>query len=190
MPGGSIHAPLWKPYELYGRVDYIYGWPAWNERNGFTAAQGALNAVETAGYLLYLWIVLEYGRSPTSSAEVAAQAEESKGAPAWFAGVPGLRWLLAPRHIGGREAAWAVLLGLSISVMTLSKTVLYWLQEYFGNYRNIGHNDVWSLVVLWIIPNGAWIVLPTYMTYVFGSEVLDGLETASTADELRERKAL
>ena len=57
MPGGWAHAPIWKPYELYGQVDYMYGWKAYNEHNGFTAAQGTLNVVETVGYLGYLWVV-------------------------------------------------------------------------------------------------------------------------------------
>lgn len=25
MPGGALHWPMWAPYELYGKVDYIYG---------------------------------------------------------------------------------------------------------------------------------------------------------------------
>ena len=36
-----------------------------------------------------------------------------------------------------------------------------------------------SLVFLWIIPNGAWLVLPLYMMYVFGHEILQGLESAA-----------
>ena len=39
----------------------MYGWKAYNEHNGFTAAQGALNMVETVGYLGYLWVVWDYG---------------------------------------------------------------------------------------------------------------------------------
>ena len=61
MPGGWAHAPIWKPYELYGKVDYMYGWKAYNEHNGFTAAQGSLNVMETVGYLGYLWVVWNYG---------------------------------------------------------------------------------------------------------------------------------
>jgi len=45
-------------------------------------------------------------------------------------------------------------------------------------FDNIGHNDAMSLIFLWIIPNGAWLVLPSYMMYVFGQEILQGLETA------------
>lgn len=57
MPGGSLHWPLWVPYELYGRVDHVYGFKAWNARLGFTAAQGSLNLVESALYAAYwaLW---------------------------------------------------------------------------------------------------------------------------------------
>ncbi|KAJ9129405.1 hypothetical protein NKR19_g10386, partial [Coniochaeta hoffmannii] len=47
MPGGSLHWPLWVPYELYGRVDHVYGFKAWDSGMGFTAAQGMLNLVET-----------------------------------------------------------------------------------------------------------------------------------------------
>ncbi len=57
MPGGALHLPLFRPYALYGTVDYIYGWPAWRARNGFTAAQAGLNVVETVGYLGYLGVV-------------------------------------------------------------------------------------------------------------------------------------
>lgn len=57
MPGGSLHWPLWVPYELYGRVDHVYGFKAWNARMGFTAAQGTLNVVESLLYAVYwgLW---------------------------------------------------------------------------------------------------------------------------------------
>jgi hypothetical protein len=36
------------------------------------------------------------------------------------------------------------------------------------------------LIFLWIIPNGAWLVFPLYMLYVFGQEILEGLDTAVT----------
>jgi hypothetical protein len=63
MPGGSLHDPIWSPYELYGRVDHMYGFKQWEAGNGFTAAQGALNAIETAMYLYYTAAVLANGRN-------------------------------------------------------------------------------------------------------------------------------
>lgn len=66
----------------------------------------------------------------------------------------------------------------------------------FSGFENIGHNDAFRLVFMWIIPksvtlyadpfnlmltlsSGAWIVLPSYMIYVFGAEILQGLESAA-----------
>ena len=62
MPDGKYQSPIFTPYALYGKIDYIYGWKAYNSKNGFTAAQAALNAVETLGYITYLYIVWKKGR--------------------------------------------------------------------------------------------------------------------------------
>jgi hypothetical protein len=54
MEGGWLHWPLFVPYELYGEVDHVYGWKAFNAHSGFSAAQGFLNAIETLMYLAFL----------------------------------------------------------------------------------------------------------------------------------------
>lgn len=164
MPGGSLHAPLWKPYALYGTVDYVYGTVAWDKKDGFGGAQGALNAVETVGYSVYLYAVYVYGRE--------VPAVKGRGAPrkAVRSEVGMLQRLAQPRVLGGEIAAGAVLLLFAVSVMTVSKTVLYceyylervvgghvtddWagLNEYFSGFAHIGHNDFMSLVFLWLIP--------------------------------------
>ena len=114
MPGGALHAPIWSPYALYGTVDYVYGFPAVEARDGFTAAQGWLNAIETALYLVYVWFAFYYGH-----------AEE--GATGARAG------LLTRRKIVGREAGIALLIAYSAAIMTVSKTVLYgWLSRVIG----------------------------------------------------------
>ena len=61
MPDGKYHSPFFTPYVLYGKIDYIYGWKAYNSRNGFTGAQATLNVVETLGYVAYLYIVWKKG---------------------------------------------------------------------------------------------------------------------------------
>lgn len=119
MPGGSLHSPIWKPYALYGTIDYIYGLPAWEAKNGFTAAQAALNVVETVGYIVYLWIMWRQGRQENVS---------GRGAPSKNT----IGMLGNARVVHGRMAAWAVLIGFGASLMTVSKTVLYceyWLQN-------------------------------------------------------------
>jgi len=139
MPGGKWHEPLWTPYELYGKIDYVYGWKALEEGSGFTSAQAALNMVESVLNFIYLY--------------------------AWYNGK-------------GTTGRTPVMLGLVSVVMTVSKTVLYWLNEGFSGFQGIGHNDPSTLFWLWIVPNGAWLVVPTYCGYVFWNEIAAGLDAA------------
>lgn len=199
MPGGSLHAPLWTPYALYGTIDYMYGFKQWDAHNGFTLAQASFNAVETGAYGLYLYLVYRYGRE-----------EERQGRGAPRRDVLGrLKALGDSRTVEGQMAVWVVLLGYSTSFLTFTKTVLYWLNEVFSGkyclfmslfllfsphhrdigkfwltggilgFDNIGHNSWSSLFFLWIVPNGAWLVLPAYMIHVFGQEILQGLLIAT-----------
>ncbi|SPO00988.1 uncharacterized protein DNG_03737 [Cephalotrichum gorgonifer] len=147
MEGGFLHEPIWVPYKLYGTIDHVYGWKAWDRGDGFTGAQGAMNLVETTMYLVYLWMW--------------RQGKDTEG------------------RITGRAGGLALLVGWAAAVMTLSKTVLYWLNEYYSGFDNIGHNDAVTLFFLWIIPNGAWLVLPSYMIYSMGGDILDAFTVAS-----------
>ncbi|KMU91529.1 hypothetical protein CIHG_09281 [Coccidioides immitis H538.4] len=166
MPGGALHS-VWSPYALYGTVDYIYGWPAYRARNGFTAAQASLNVVETIAYLFYLWTVWTHGKALGSRGKLKAPTR-------------GISWFLfAKKHVGGRMGAVALLVVFSASVMTLSKTILYGLNEAFSGFDNVGHNSFSALVFLWIIPNGLWIVFPSLATYSLGAEIIDALEIVS-----------
>lgn len=164
MPGGSLHWPIWAPYELYGKVDYIYGWKAYNEHNGFTAAQTFLNVIESGMYYYYLYILYAYGKS---------SAAQGRGAP------KNSGFLGEQRFVDGKMGAVAVLVGYSAAVMTVSKTLLYWMNEYYSGFENIGHNSIRDLIFLWIIPNGAWLVVPSYIIYVTGSEIVQGLAIAA-----------
>lgn len=98
MPGGSLHWPLWVPYELYGEIDHMYGFKQWNLHNGFTAAQSIMNVIESLMYVAYLGLWFFYGETNAQGARKAVR---------------------------GRAGALAVLLGFSGAVMTVSKTVLY-----------------------------------------------------------------
>ncbi|KAG6036699.1 hypothetical protein E4U40_000359 [Claviceps sp. LM458 group G5] len=163
MHGGRAHWPLWLPYKLYGEVDYVYGWKAILDKNGFTAAQSTLNVIETALYLTYLWLWRSRGsREGGDAAAAAAAPGDREGRGAWV--------------IRGRVGALALLLGFSAAVMTLSKTLLYWCNEYFSGFENVGHNEFVDLLLMWILPNGAWLFGPAYMIWTMGSEILDKLE--------------
>jgi hypothetical protein len=96
MEGGALHWPVWSPYKLYGTVDHIYGWKAWDSNNGFTGAQSLLNVVESVMYGWYLWLCVSQGQ--------------------------GEGWT---RTVTGRTGGKALLVGFSAALMTLSKTALY-----------------------------------------------------------------
>ncbi|KAF1992801.1 hypothetical protein P154DRAFT_451973 [Amniculicola lignicola CBS 123094] len=161
MPGGSLHSPIWAPYAKYVRTDYIYGWKAWEEKNGFTAAQACMNVPETVLYCVYLYLVYTRGMRP-------AATQERSGSGSRLG-------IFGRRCVAGRPAALAITAGFMGAVMTCSKTVLYGLNEIFSGCRNVGHNDWSDLILFYMIPNGAWLVASALMTYAFGREILQGL---------------
>jgi len=86
----------------------------------------------------------------------------------------------------------APLWGFAAATMTLSKTILYWAQEYFCNYCAVGHNTVTDAIVYWIIPNGSvvlfqvcivrsygrrrfWIVVPALIVNRLGRDIAGAL---------------
>ncbi|EGN94308.1 hypothetical protein SERLA73DRAFT_188111 [Serpula lacrymans var. lacrymans S7.3] len=75
----------------------------------------------------------------------------------------------------------APLLGFAAATMTLSKTVLYWAQEYYCGYCAVGHNSFEDLLVYWIIPNGLWLIVPTLIIIRLGKDISASLRVASRA---------
>lgn len=123
MPGGTLHSPLWEPYAMYGSVDYIYGWPAWNSRNGFTAAQSAMNVLESIFYCWYLYVtghqIGDWSYAHISHLEVR-----------------------------GNGVSLAVLLSFSAAVMTVSKTLLYFKPPLLPRVTNGSPNCFQGLAKL------------------------------------------
>ncbi|KAH7107998.1 hypothetical protein BKA62DRAFT_764073 [Auriculariales sp. MPI-PUGE-AT-0066] len=73
----------------------------------------------------------------------------------------------------------APLIGLCSATMALSKTMLYWASEYFCNYCAVGHNTMFNLVFLWMIPTGMWLVMPALIIVRLGGEVARQLQVAA-----------
>jgi hypothetical protein len=65
----------------------------------------------------------------------------------------------------------SVVLGFGVALMTLAKTVLYLLLEYISGMENVIHNDLRTLMLLYIIPNGVWIIVPTLVVFAAGSRL-------------------
>ncbi|KAJ3476529.1 hypothetical protein NLI96_g11098 [Meripilus lineatus] len=136
MVGGDLHW-IWKPYGKYQEVDLLYGAAAFENGDGFTNAQAALNVVETLMNLGYLFLAH-----------------------------------IAPTPV-------APLLGFASAVMTLSKTVLYWAQEYYCGGCAVGHNNWQTLLAYWIIPGGSWLIVPTLVIIRLGKDIARSLHVAT-----------
>lgn len=151
MAGGALQWPLWKPYEIYAAIDYVYGWPGWESNDGFGGAQGALNAVETVLYGLYVMIIYYHSVPAPTGTGLDVKSEGLGG------------WLAGGRKVPGKNGNRALLIGFTAAVMTLSKTVLYCklashafertrltgtdFNEYFSNFKSVVHND-WFTIFL------------------------------------------
>ncbi|KAG9005373.1 hypothetical protein FRB94_001597, partial [Tulasnella sp. JGI-2019a] len=55
MEGGDL-AWIWKPYVPYATIDATYRWEAFNNNEGFTGAQSAMNIVEAVINFVYLYL--------------------------------------------------------------------------------------------------------------------------------------
>jgi len=74
------------------------------------------------------------------------------------------------QHVAGAPSA--PLIGFTGALMTLSKSMLYLLQEYFCGWCAVGHNNFWDLVLLWIIPNGLWLFFPALIVWTLGKDIV------------------
>ena len=95
----------------------------------------------------------------------------------------------------------APLIGFTSAVMTLSKTILYFAQEYFCHFCATGQDSLETWIVYWIIPNGYaiitavkfaqlindnyssltrfWIVFPSLIVIRLGRDLTESLVEAS-----------
>ncbi|EIN05605.1 hypothetical protein PUNSTDRAFT_74769 [Punctularia strigosozonata HHB-11173 SS5] len=135
MKGGDLHW-IWKPYEIYQEIDYVYGTRALENNDGFTNAQSLLNVIETLLNILYVYRA----------------------------------------HVSLDPAA--SLIGFAAATMTLSKTVLYWAQEYYCGGCSVGHNNLVDLAVYWILPNGLWLLVPSLIIRALWKDLASSLRVA------------
>ncbi|GAA5886280.1 hypothetical protein JCM5296_003547 [Sporobolomyces johnsonii] len=85
---------------------------------------------------------------------------------------------LAYLALAGQKSPVAVLVGFTAVVMTAAKTVLYWLVDQQSGWASTGHNTPRDWFWLFAVPNGAWIVFPTLLAFMFGREIARSLRLA------------
>ncbi|KZS91451.1 hypothetical protein SISNIDRAFT_413984 [Sistotremastrum niveocremeum HHB9708] len=65
--------------------------------------------------------------------------------------------------------------GFSSAIMTFSKSSLFFSQQYFCNYCDIGHNGKKGIMT-WLFFNGLWLVFSGCITRVLGRQIIHSLE--------------
>ena len=56
-------------------------------------------------------------------------------------------WMTSDSQKSGR----ASLVGFSAAILTVAKTLLYWLVEFFSGMRHTGHNELSDYILLWVV---------------------------------------
>ncbi|KAL9545599.1 hypothetical protein MBANPS3_007067 [Mucor bainieri] len=158
MEGGSLNF-LWKPYNLYAKENKKLAVHTQNPPHTSTSAH-------------HYQIDYFYGLPAFNSQDGFTGAQETLLNFTYLG-------LLKSGHVNVGQAN---LVGFSAALMTLSKTVLYWLIEPFSGYQHIGHNSLKDLIFLWIIPNGLWIVVPAAIVYTLGKDLNHRLSVNSKQD--------
>lgn len=134
----------------YVDVDWLYGWPALENGDGFTTAQGQ-------------------SQSPTNHRPAKSIA---------LMNIAETILNVVTLALGDHPAAPVIAL-ISL-VMTASKTDLYFLQEYFCGWCNTGHNPPFRFWSVWVATNGTWILVPTIAAVVVASGLILELSGRTT----------
>ncbi|KAK9321007.1 hypothetical protein V1517DRAFT_327569 [Lipomyces orientalis] len=66
----------------------------------------------------------------------------------------------------------ASLIAIMATLMTGYKTVIFILQEYYSDFSSIRHNPFSEIFLKWVFPQTLFVLLPLYLTYMFGDHLL------------------
>lgn len=58
------------------------------------------------------------------------------------------------------------LVGFSAAILTIAKTILYWLTEYYSGMRHTGHNDWQTYIFLWVVKIKNLVDLSHRVSYI------------------------
>ncbi|KAG8884030.1 hypothetical protein FRB98_002637 [Tulasnella sp. 332] len=107
MEGGDL-AWIWKPYVLYTTIDATYGWEAFNNNEGFTSAQAAMNLIETTINFAYLYLGSDAPLAPLAGFTAASMTLAKTMLYVFREYYCGCAWILAPAiimYILGKDLA-------------------------------------------------------------------------------------
>lgn len=75
------------------------------------------------------------------------------------------------QHSKSQQRRGLVVLLVALSA-TVCKTVVYAFYDYYHVPSNTAHNDWFTYVTLYLIPNGLWVVVPTMCIVHIGSKLV------------------
>jgi hypothetical protein len=110
--GGALHSllgPLWAPWDIYQKVDYVYSKSTFDERDGWPGAQALFNLIETSCYVWYMLSVARYS---------AGQSDRAADLMDW-------QLLFAKKSVKGRRGIAMAMVLCTVMMVTVVKTVLY-----------------------------------------------------------------
>lgn len=71
-----------------------------------------------------------------------------------------------------KARALGTLLVFSVSLLTCAKTLLILLIEVVTRLEHVGHNPVSDLVLLYLLPNSVWVVMPALVSWATGRTLI------------------
>ena len=128
---------------------------------------GSLGFIWEFGYVLYMEVDRAYAdQSNTYLHALATMSLVEACIVAWG--------LYAHKLQKNHQAHLLILVAASL---TCAKTMLFILVEYWSGWHSIGHNDLMPLILVWIIPNGLWVVVPGAVIVDTSRRLLKALKT-------------
>lgn len=88
----------------------------------------------------------------------------------------------------GAQWSGAPVIAYGTAFMTLGKTTLYWLSEYYCGFCQIGHNDILTLATYWISAMVLWTIIPSLIIWVLGKDIVQSLTITSSPAKVTSKK--
>ena len=74
-----------------------------------------------------------------------------------------------------KDEAPGALLTFLTSAFTFWKTVLYWTYDIAGGFVNTGHNTLFNLIFVYILPGSMWLIMPALVLWKLWGILLEAL---------------
>jgi hypothetical protein len=77
---------------------------------------------------------------------------------------------------------WSDYIALMAVTMQLGKSIFYWLNDTYGGFAHVRHNELFDLVTCFIIPNIIWLIAPIFIYRFFATKISATMALAQKKD--------